>query len=593
MQQPISRLWCCVFVAGALFGQTRLHLKSEPTAEVQQAEPIARQLEPARRRSYDRQHVLVQIEGVPAEEAVAELERRGARFVQYVPDSGYIFSVWSGQDWWGTNLRVRRMRAQDKVSPALPKQNNPGKRGERGSLVVELFPDVDPVEGMGIVEQEGFEVLVNPDLLSNHLLIRGPLERIEELATWDEVAYVFPASAELAAGERVVACPGALTALGTVGQYVAAVGEGWDGPGQGSATVGYYFQRLTQKLPEAQVRAELLRAMQEWSRVASVGFSPASGPYLERTLNFLFAPGSHGDAYPFDGPGKFLAHTYYPAPPNPEPIAGDLHFDDAEDWVAGPDLSVSSVDVYSVTLHELGHALGLGHSDVPGAVMYPYYRRATTLTTEDTQAILGLYAAPSEIPGGNPPGEPPPTPAPLTLAIRSPGAFPLTTTTAALPVSGTVSGGTGDVRVTWTTNRSSSGTAQGGRSWAMTVALQAGSNSITIRVTDAQNATLSRTVTANLMAATDTVAPLLKITSPAATSVLTYATSIKLAGTASDNTGVVSVTWTASTGKSGTATGTTNWTADVPLFVGTNSIVVRARDLAGNTGWRSVTVTRK
>ena len=115
--------------------------------------------------------------------------------------------------------------------------------------------------------------------------------------------------------------------------------------------------------------------MQEWSRVASVAFSPAGGPYLERTLNFLFAAGSHGDAYPFDGPGMALAHTYYPAPPNPEPIAGDLHFDDAEEWVAGPDLTVRSVDLYSVTLHELGHALGLGHSDVPGAVMYPYYRR--------------------------------------------------------------------------------------------------------------------------------------------------------------------------------------------------------------------------
>lgn len=592
MRRLILGLWGCVLVAGALFGQTRLHLKAEPTEEDQQAAPIARQSEPARKRSFDRQHVLIQFEGVPTEEAVAELARRGARFVQYVPDSGYLVSVWSGQDWWGTDLRVIRMRAQDKVSPALPKRNNAGKRDGRGALVVEFHPDVEPWEGQGIVQQEGFEVLAHPDVLGNHLLIRGPLDRIEELTAWDEVAYVFPASAELAAGERVEACPGALTALGTVGQYVAAIGEGWDGPGQGSAAVGYYFQRLTQKLAADQVRAEILRAMQEWSRVASVAFSPASGPYLERTLNFLFAAGSHGDAYPFDGPGKVLAHTYYPAPPNPEPIAGDLHFDDAEEWVAGPDLTVRSVDVYSVTLHELGHALGLGHSDMPGAVMYPYYRRATILTTEDTQAILGLYAAPSETPGGNPPGQPP-TPAPLNLAIQFPSAFPVSTTTAALPISGTVSGGDGDVRVTWTTDRGSSGTAQGGRSWAMTVPLQLGGNAITIRVTDAQNATISRTVTATLLAATDTVAPLVRITSPAGTSVLTYAASIKLAGTASDNIGVVSVTWTTSTGKSGTATGTTNWTAAVPLFIGTNSIVVRARDLAGNTAWRSVTVTRR
>jgi hypothetical protein len=127
----------------------------------------------------------------------------------------------------------------------------------------------------------------------------------------------------------------------------------------------------------------------------------------------------------------------------------------------------------------------------------------------------------------------------------------------------------------------------------MAVPLQLGSNAITIRVTDAQNATLSRTVTATLMAVTDTVMPLVKIASPAATSVLTYAANIKLTGTASDNIGVVSVTWSTSTGKSGTATGTTNWTADVALFIGTNSIVVRARDLAGNTSWRSVTVTRR
>jgi hypothetical protein len=31
----------------------------------------------------------------------------------------------------------------------------------------------------------------------------------------------------------------------------------------------------------------------------------------------------------------------------------------------------------------------------------------------------------------------------------------------------------------------------------------------------------------------------------------------------------------------------------VPLLVGTNRITIRARDAAGNIGWRSLTVTRK
>ena len=46
--------------------------------------------------------------------------------------------------------------------------------------------------------------------------------------------------------------------------------------------------------------------------------------------------------------------------------------------------------------------------------------------------------------------------------------------------------------------------------------------------------------------------------------------------------------------KSGVATGTTYWqTGNIPLLVGTNTIVVRARDGTGNTSWRSVTVTRR
>ena len=42
-------------------------------------------------------------------------------------------------------------------------------------------------------------------------------------------------------------------------------------------------------------------------------------------------------------------------PLNPEPIAGDMHFDNDESWRIGANL-----DVFSVALHETGHALGLG-----------------------------------------------------------------------------------------------------------------------------------------------------------------------------------------------------------------------------------------
>src|SRR6185503_19913120 len=41
----------------------------------------------------------------------------------------------------------------------------------------------------------------------------------------------------------------------------------------------------------------------------------------------------------FDGPGKVLAHTYFPPPTNSGPPAGDMHFDQAEQW----DLTTSSI----------------------------------------------------------------------------------------------------------------------------------------------------------------------------------------------------------------------------------------------------------
>ncbi len=54
-------------------------------------------------------------------------------------------------------------------------------------------------------------------------------------------------------------------------------------------------------------------------------------------------------------------------------------------------------------------------------------------------------------------------------------------------------------------------------------------------------------------------------------------------GTASDNVGVTAVTWSTNTGGSGTAAGTTQWTATVTLLVGSNTVTIRATDSARET----------
>src|SRR5207244_2096406 len=91
----------------------------------------------------------------------------------------------------------------------------------------------------------------------------------------------------------------------------------------------------------------------------------------------------------------------------------------------------------------------------------------------------------------------------------------------------------------------------------------------------------------------DTTLPTIAITTP--TSGSTYSTrtsSLALGGTASDNVGVTQVTWANSRGGSGTATGTTSWTASgIVLQTGANLLTVTARDAAANIATRTVTVT--
>jgi hypothetical protein len=56
---------------------------------------------------------------------------------------------------------------------------------------------------------------------------------------------------------------------------------------------------------------------------------------------------------------------------------------------------------------------------------------------------------------------------------------------------------------------------------------------------------------------------------------------------------VASVTWSTNTGSSGTASGTTQWSAAIPLLLGSNQVIIRSTDAAGNVSWRTVVVARR
>lgn len=172
----------------------------------------------------------------------------------------------------------------------------------------------------------------------------------------------------------------------TLGAYVAS-GGAWPSTG-----LTYSFQNTSPDITIERERGIIGQAFGLWSNVARVRPSEvADGGAGSCTGNIriLFGAGAHGDAFPFDGPGGVLAHAFYPPPVNPGCIAGDMHFDEAETWVAA---GGTGIDLATVAAHEAGHALGLAHSADPNAIMYPFYGgRRAYLSYDDIAGIVALY----------------------------------------------------------------------------------------------------------------------------------------------------------------------------------------------------------
>ncbi|KAK3204187.1 hypothetical protein Dsin_018233 [Dipteronia sinensis] len=125
------------------------------------------------------------------------------------------------------------------------------------------------------------------------------------------------------------------------------------------------------------------RALIEWSKYTSFAYEKIND-INTADVKIGFYRWGHGDGIPFDGRWHTLAHAF-------APTDGRLHYDADEKWVNGA--VPGGADLMTVGLHELGHVLGLAHSTVEAAIMYPIVPIGHTkgLNADDIQGIQALY----------------------------------------------------------------------------------------------------------------------------------------------------------------------------------------------------------
>jgi len=161
----------------------------------------------------------------------------------------------------------------------------------------------------------------------------------------------------------------------------AAPGNRWP-----RTQLSYSFDESINTVPG--VSAQLIRggiraALDLWSAATPLRFTASTGT---GDLKFRFAAGDHGDGNSFDGQGRVLAHAFLPSG---NPMDGEVHFDVEERWSCSFE---TEMDLVTVATHEIGHALGLDHSQVRGSMMFPTYAGPQRfLHDDDIQGIRTLY----------------------------------------------------------------------------------------------------------------------------------------------------------------------------------------------------------
>jgi hypothetical protein len=152
-------------------------------------------------------------------------------------------------------------------------------------------------------------------------------------------------------------------------------------------------QTLNAKFATSSWQAQFLNAATVWEKVANINLSLVSDSGSPLGVSGNQQNDSRFGDIRIGGyamSSSILAFAYLPPPVNGGTNAGDIFFNTTQSW----QINGKTYDLMTVAIHELGHALGMGHSTSGSAVMWPAYTTTKqAVTTDDVSGIQSIYMA--------------------------------------------------------------------------------------------------------------------------------------------------------------------------------------------------------
>jgi hypothetical protein len=360
---------------------------------------------------------------------------------------------------------------------------------------------------------------------------------------------------------------------------VAVTAYKLNGPKWGTRQVPYYVNPANSDASESAALAAIQAGALAWSAQSNADFS---WYYMGRTTGSAATKNGKNEIFfRNESDGGVVARTYWWYDSSNRLVDADVIFyDGGWTFYGGSSGCSSGMYIEDITVHELGHALGLGHSADPDATMYPSVGRCSTgfrtLHADDLAGVEALYPPTSS------------NSAP-SVSISAPGNNTSFTEGAAIGFTGSATDkedGNLSSKMIWSSSRD----GQIGTGASFSRALSAGTHTVTAAAADTSGQTSSRQISV-IVNSTEpaNTAPTVSISAPSNNTSVAYGTTLTFSGSASD-------------AEDGSLTSKLVWSSNLDgplgmggsvsraLTVGTHAVRAAVSDSDGASSTRQITV---